>query len=208
MKPDIDARSLASSLGIALRIAQRIGINDESTNSKCSTLDAELRRRTMVVARHLRQSNVRDVQHSQVDHVAAHLGLQATNQRQRLRLASRDPESTERRRCAEPGNLHRSPDANRRLLAAQRLLPQLQPSSPEIRGQSATKSRRLRRTDRNPLPPEMQPRRPSSFHDYVDGSRLTGQEPILGAHFQVPGTLHQTNGCPAGHGCLSRPAVP
>jgi hypothetical protein len=45
MKPDIDARSLVSSLGVALRIAQRMGIHDESTYSRYSTLDAELRRR-------------------------------------------------------------------------------------------------------------------------------------------------------------------
>lgn len=45
MKPDIDARSLASSLGVALRIAQRLGLQDESTYAKLSVLDAELRRR-------------------------------------------------------------------------------------------------------------------------------------------------------------------
>lgn len=45
MKPDIDARSLGSSLGVALRIAQRMGLPDESTYAKYSVLDAELRRR-------------------------------------------------------------------------------------------------------------------------------------------------------------------
>ena len=45
MKPDIDARSLVSSLGVALRIAQRMGIHMEGSYSKLSVLDAELRRR-------------------------------------------------------------------------------------------------------------------------------------------------------------------
>ena len=45
MKPDIDARSLSSSLGLAVRIAQRMGLHDESTYGRCSVLEAELRRR-------------------------------------------------------------------------------------------------------------------------------------------------------------------
>jgi hypothetical protein len=45
MKPDIDARSLSSSLGLTIRIAQRMGLHDESTYGRCTTLEAELRRR-------------------------------------------------------------------------------------------------------------------------------------------------------------------
>ncbi|KAL9075032.1 MAG: hypothetical protein Q9157_004167 [Trypethelium eluteriae] len=40
-----DPRSLSSMLGIAIRIAQRMGIHDESTNAKCTALEAEMRRR-------------------------------------------------------------------------------------------------------------------------------------------------------------------
>jgi hypothetical protein len=40
-----DPRSLSSMLGIAIRIAQRMGIHDESTNKKYDALEAELRRR-------------------------------------------------------------------------------------------------------------------------------------------------------------------
>jgi hypothetical protein len=45
LKPDTDPRSLASMLGVAVRIAQRMGIDTESTNSRHCVLEAELRRR-------------------------------------------------------------------------------------------------------------------------------------------------------------------
>jgi hypothetical protein len=44
-RPATDPRSLSSMLGIALRIAQRIGIHDESVNKKHDALEADLRRR-------------------------------------------------------------------------------------------------------------------------------------------------------------------
>ncbi|CAN9209830.1 unnamed protein product [Alternaria alternata] len=45
LKPDTDPRSLSSMLGAAVRIAQRMGIDTESTNARHSVLEAELRRR-------------------------------------------------------------------------------------------------------------------------------------------------------------------
>ncbi|KAK0647976.1 Transcription factor vrtR1 [Lasiodiplodia hormozganensis] len=43
--PQTDPRSLSSMLGVALRIAQRMGIDSESANSRCNPLEAEMRRR-------------------------------------------------------------------------------------------------------------------------------------------------------------------
>ncbi|KAI1630024.1 putative C6 transcription factor [Exophiala viscosa] len=40
-----DPRSLSSTLGVAIRIAQRLSIQNESTNAKCAALEAEMRRR-------------------------------------------------------------------------------------------------------------------------------------------------------------------
>ncbi|KAK4934878.1 hypothetical protein LTR10_023951 [Elasticomyces elasticus] len=40
-----DPRSMSSTLGIAIRIAQRLGIQNESSNTKCAALEAEMRRR-------------------------------------------------------------------------------------------------------------------------------------------------------------------
>lgn len=40
-----DPRSMSSLLGVAIRIAQRLGIDSESANIKCTVLDAEIRRR-------------------------------------------------------------------------------------------------------------------------------------------------------------------
>ncbi|KAI4942227.1 hypothetical protein J4E91_010201 [Alternaria rosae] len=45
LKPDTDPRSMSSMLGAAVRIAQRMGIDTESTNSRHCVLEAELRRR-------------------------------------------------------------------------------------------------------------------------------------------------------------------
>jgi hypothetical protein len=45
VKPATDPRSLSSILGATIRIAQRMGIHDESANSKHPALEAELRRR-------------------------------------------------------------------------------------------------------------------------------------------------------------------
>ncbi|CAI7623232.1 unnamed protein product [Penicillium glandicola] len=45
IRPDTDPASLSSLLGVAIRIAQRIGIHDESMYGKCSVLEAEMRRR-------------------------------------------------------------------------------------------------------------------------------------------------------------------
>ncbi|WPH04088.1 c6 transcription factor [Acrodontium crateriforme] len=44
-KSKTDPRSLSSILGVASRIAQRLGLSGETTNSKSSALEAELRRR-------------------------------------------------------------------------------------------------------------------------------------------------------------------
>lgn len=43
--PQTDPRSLSSVLGVALRIAQRMGIDSESANAGCNPLEAEMRRR-------------------------------------------------------------------------------------------------------------------------------------------------------------------
>ncbi|KAJ5601109.1 hypothetical protein N7510_010643 [Penicillium lagena] len=43
--PNTDPRSLSSLLGIAIRIAQRIGIHSEAANSQCTVFEAEMRRR-------------------------------------------------------------------------------------------------------------------------------------------------------------------
>lgn len=43
--PRTDPRSLSSMLGIAVRIAQRMGLHSESANVKCTVLEAEMRRR-------------------------------------------------------------------------------------------------------------------------------------------------------------------
>jgi len=45
VKPDTDPRSLSSMLGVAMRIAQRMGIHTESTYAKYTALEAEMRRR-------------------------------------------------------------------------------------------------------------------------------------------------------------------
>lgn len=45
IKPATDPRALSSILGAAIRIAQRIGIHDESANRRVPALEAELRRR-------------------------------------------------------------------------------------------------------------------------------------------------------------------
>lgn len=45
VKPSVDPRALSSTLGSAIRIAQRMGIHDESANIKFPALEAELRRR-------------------------------------------------------------------------------------------------------------------------------------------------------------------
>lgn len=41
----VDPRSLSSMFGMAIRIAQRMGIDSETANAKCSILEAEMRRR-------------------------------------------------------------------------------------------------------------------------------------------------------------------
>ncbi|KAF2135709.1 uncharacterized protein K452DRAFT_165518 [Aplosporella prunicola CBS 121167] len=45
VRPDTDPRALSSTLGLAIRIAHRMGIHNESTNGKCNALEAEMRRR-------------------------------------------------------------------------------------------------------------------------------------------------------------------
>ncbi|RAK74434.1 uncharacterized protein BO72DRAFT_202083 [Aspergillus fijiensis CBS 313.89] len=45
IRPDTDPASLSSLLSVAIRIAQRIGIHNESMYGKCSALEAEMRRR-------------------------------------------------------------------------------------------------------------------------------------------------------------------
>ncbi|KAK6496237.1 hypothetical protein TWF481_002261 [Arthrobotrys musiformis] len=45
VKPETDPRSLSSLLAVAIRAAQRMGLHNESTYSKHTTLEAELRRR-------------------------------------------------------------------------------------------------------------------------------------------------------------------
>ncbi|KAK3709672.1 hypothetical protein LTR37_010699 [Vermiconidia calcicola] len=45
VRPDTQPRSLSPILGVAIRIAQRMGIHNEATYSKCTALEAEMRRR-------------------------------------------------------------------------------------------------------------------------------------------------------------------
>ncbi|MCJ1311419.1 hypothetical protein MMC25_005090 [Agyrium rufum] len=45
MRPDTDPMSMNSLLGVALRLAQRMGIQSESSYSKCTALEAEMSRR-------------------------------------------------------------------------------------------------------------------------------------------------------------------
>ncbi|KAF2799291.1 hypothetical protein K505DRAFT_294967 [Melanomma pulvis-pyrius CBS 109.77] len=44
-RPHTDPRSLSCLLGVAIRIAQRIGIHNESNHDKCTAFEAEIRRR-------------------------------------------------------------------------------------------------------------------------------------------------------------------
>ncbi|KAI5205290.1 hypothetical protein E4T38_04372 [Aureobasidium subglaciale] len=45
VRPDTDPRSLSSLLGLTLRIAQRMGLDTESSNARCGPLEGEMRRR-------------------------------------------------------------------------------------------------------------------------------------------------------------------
>ncbi|KAE8420745.1 hypothetical protein BDV36DRAFT_249068 [Aspergillus pseudocaelatus] len=45
VRPCTDPRSVSSMLGIAIRIAQRMGIENEATNARCTALEGEMRRR-------------------------------------------------------------------------------------------------------------------------------------------------------------------
>ncbi|KAI2899749.1 transcriptional regulator family: Fungal Specific TF [Aspergillus niger] len=45
VRSETDPRSLSSMLGVAIRIAQRMSINDEKANARCSALEGEMRRR-------------------------------------------------------------------------------------------------------------------------------------------------------------------
>ncbi|PON20298.1 hypothetical protein TGAM01_v210849 [Trichoderma gamsii] len=45
IRPKMDPRSVSSMLGIALRTAQRIGLDNESSLAKCDIVEAEMRRR-------------------------------------------------------------------------------------------------------------------------------------------------------------------
>ncbi|KAF2664246.1 hypothetical protein BT63DRAFT_418372 [Microthyrium microscopicum] len=45
MRPTTDSNSVASLLGIAIRLAQRMGINNEFALTKCTPIEAEMRRR-------------------------------------------------------------------------------------------------------------------------------------------------------------------
>ncbi|KAK4504332.1 hypothetical protein PRZ48_005248 [Zasmidium cellare] len=45
VRSNTDPRSLGALLGVAIRLAQRMGIHTESSNTKCSRFEAELRRR-------------------------------------------------------------------------------------------------------------------------------------------------------------------
>ncbi|KAI3395048.1 hypothetical protein diail_1871 [Diaporthe ilicicola] len=45
VRSQTDPRSLSSMLAVAIRIAQRLGMSDESTHSNCTALEAEMRRR-------------------------------------------------------------------------------------------------------------------------------------------------------------------
>ncbi|KAE8378485.1 hypothetical protein BDV26DRAFT_261519 [Aspergillus bertholletiae] len=45
VRPSTDPRSVSSMLGIAIRIAQRMGIENEAANARCTVLEGEMRRR-------------------------------------------------------------------------------------------------------------------------------------------------------------------
>ncbi|KAE8136518.1 hypothetical protein BDV38DRAFT_284003 [Aspergillus pseudotamarii] len=45
VRPCTDPRSVSSMLGIAIRIAQRMGIENETSNARCTALEGEMRRR-------------------------------------------------------------------------------------------------------------------------------------------------------------------
>nr|KAK5447693.1 hypothetical protein LTR18_003274 [Exophiala xenobiotica] len=45
LRPGTDPRSVSSMLGVAIRIAQRLGIHSEIMNARCTALEAEMRRR-------------------------------------------------------------------------------------------------------------------------------------------------------------------
>ncbi|KAB8251457.1 hypothetical protein BDV35DRAFT_314459 [Aspergillus flavus] len=45
VRPSTDPRSVSSILGVAIRIAQRMGIENETTNARCTALGGEMRRR-------------------------------------------------------------------------------------------------------------------------------------------------------------------
>ncbi|KAH0170793.1 hypothetical protein KCU67_g2474, partial [Aureobasidium melanogenum] len=45
VRPDTDPRSLSSLLGLTVRIAQRMGLDNESANARCGPLEGEMRRR-------------------------------------------------------------------------------------------------------------------------------------------------------------------
>ncbi|KAB8266040.1 fungal-specific transcription factor domain-containing protein [Aspergillus pseudonomiae] len=45
VRPSTDPRSVSSMLGIAIRIAQRMGLDNEATNARCTALEGEMRRR-------------------------------------------------------------------------------------------------------------------------------------------------------------------
>ncbi|POR36621.1 Putative transcriptional regulatory protein [Tolypocladium paradoxum] len=45
VRPQTDPRSLSSTLGVAIRIAERMGIHSEAASAGCSILEAEMRRR-------------------------------------------------------------------------------------------------------------------------------------------------------------------
>ncbi|KAG9694455.1 hypothetical protein KCU95_g5630, partial [Aureobasidium melanogenum] len=45
VRPDTDPRSLSSLLGLTVRIAQRMGLDNESANTRCGPLEGEMRRR-------------------------------------------------------------------------------------------------------------------------------------------------------------------
>ncbi|KAK5442673.1 hypothetical protein LTS15_010880 [Exophiala xenobiotica] len=45
LRPGTDPRSVSSMLGVAIRIAQRLGIHTETMNARCTALEAEMRRR-------------------------------------------------------------------------------------------------------------------------------------------------------------------
>ncbi|KAF3932235.1 hypothetical protein ABW20_dc0110701 [Dactylellina cionopaga] len=45
VRPKTDPRSLSSMIGVAIRLAQRMGLHNESSYAKCAALEAEMRRR-------------------------------------------------------------------------------------------------------------------------------------------------------------------